>query len=309
LSGYYSKVDLKGANINKVSFIMQEMQHDVYNTCFRFSLTLWDQTSQDMFVTIDRKKIWYTDKGAGIPVILIHGYLETSEIWESFAERLSKEFRVIAIDLPGHGRSESFSSQAMEIMAGVVKEVLDSAGIRKAVVAGHSLGGYVTLAFLEYYPEYLKGYCLFHSHPLPDTEQAVEKRKREIAAVLEGKKDLMYPDNIEKMYATVNLEKLSDKVDRSKKIAASVSGEGIIAVLNGMMSRPSRVRVMEEAKVPCLWILGRLDNYIPYDAIQKRVNLPGNATTVVLEGSGHMGFVEEEDRSVEVVTEFLRRAG
>jgi pimeloyl-ACP methyl ester carboxylesterase len=263
-----------------------------------------------MFVTVKGKKIWYTDKGAGLPVMLIHGYLETSEIWESFGERLSKEFRVITIDLPGHGRSDLLSdSQTMELMAGVVKEVLDSAGLRKVVVAGHSLGGYVTLAFLEHYPEYLSGYCLFHSHPLPDTEQAAEKRKREIAAVLGGKKELMYPENIEKMFAGVNLEKLSDKVDRSKKIAAAIPGNGIIAVLNGMMSRSSRVRVMEEAKVPCLWILGRLDNFIPFDAIQKRVNLPGNATTVILDRSGHMGFVEEENRSVELMTEFLRRAG
>jgi pimeloyl-ACP methyl ester carboxylesterase len=260
-----------------------------------------------MFITVNGKKIWYTDKGRGLPVILIHGYLETSEIWENFGEKLSEDFRVIAIDLPGHGRSESFSdSQTMELMAGVVKDVIDLAGLGKVVIAGHSLGGYVTLAFLEKYQEYLSGYCLFHSHPLPDMEQAKEKRKSEIAAVLEGKKDQMYPGNIEKMFASVNLEKLSDKVDRSKKIAAAVSGEGIIAVLEGMMSRPSRVKVMEEAKVPCLWILGRLDNFIPFDAIQQRINLPENAVTVVLDGSGHMGFVEEEDRSLEVVRDFLR---
>jgi pimeloyl-ACP methyl ester carboxylesterase len=263
-----------------------------------------------MFVTIDGKKIWYTDQGAGIPVILVHGYLETSEVWESFGERLSKEFRVIAIDLPGHGRSEFFSDiQTMELMAGVVKDVIDSAGLRKAVVAGHSMGGYVTLAFLEHYPEYLSGYCLFHSHPLPDIETAIEKRKREIAAVLEGKKEQIYPDNIEKMFAGVNLERLSHNVNRSKKIASAIPGNAIIAVLKGMMSRPSRVRAMEESQVPCLWILGRQDNYIPFDAIQKRVSLPGNATTVILDSSGHMGFVEEEDRVVEVVTEFLRKTG
>ena len=71
--------------------------------------------------------------------------------------------------------------------------------------------------------------------------------------------------------------------------------EGIIAVLNGMMARPSRLSVMEEGKVPCLWILGAMDNYIPCDTIQKRVKLPSNARVVVLEKSGHMGFIEEED--------------
>jgi pimeloyl-ACP methyl ester carboxylesterase len=261
-----------------------------------------------MFVTIQGKEVWYTDRGSGFPVILIHGYMETSEIWESFGERLSDEFRVIAIDLPGHGRSESFSdTHTMELMSGVVKELLDSAGIRKTVLAGHSLGGYVTLAFLERYPEYLSGYCLFHSHPMSDTEQAKEKRKSEIAAVLEGKKDQIYPGNIEKMYAGINLEKMAGRVNRSKRIAAGISGDGIIAVLRGMMARPSRVKVMEETSVPCLWILGRHDNYIPFDAIRQRVSMPENATTVILDGSGHMGFMEEEDHSVTVVKDFLRR--
>ena len=81
------------------------------------------------------------------------------------------------------------------------------------------------------------------------------------------------------------------------EIASGISGEGLIAVLNGMMARPSRLAVMEEGRVPCLWILGGMDNYIPYEAIQKRVMMPENSSVVVLRGSGHMGFVEEEELS------------
>jgi pimeloyl-ACP methyl ester carboxylesterase len=120
-----------------------------------------------------------------------------------------------------------------------------------------------------------------------------------------GKKNLMYPDNVIKMFASSNLEKFSDALQRAKNIASRIPGEGIIAVLNGMMIRPSRLTFMEEGKVPCLWILGSMDNYIPYDFIQKQVNLPDNAKIVILANSGHMGFVEEEENSLKAIMEFV----
>lgn len=261
-----------------------------------------------MYATIHGRKIWYTDSGKGMPVVLVHGYLESSEIWNGFSDRLSSEFRVIAVDLPGHGRSEVYSeTHSMEMMADIIRELLEKLKIEKAVLVGHSLGGYVTLAFLDLYPHYLAGYCLFHSHPLPDTPEIIEKRKKDIAAVMAGKKDLIYPDSIERMYASINLEKRKDDVKRSKKIASVIPGNGIIALLNGMMKRPSRVAVMEEGRVPCLWILGTMDNYIPYGIVQEKVKLPANANLFVLRNSGHLGFIEEEEQSANELMRFVRQ--
>jgi pimeloyl-ACP methyl ester carboxylesterase len=195
----------------------------------------------------------------------------------------------------------------MEFIAMAVKELIAYLNLKKVFLTGHSLGGYVTLAFLELFPESLSGYCLFHSQPFPDSPAALEKRKREIAIVKMGKKNLMYPDNVIRMFAESNLEKFSVALQRSKDIASRIPGEGIIAVLNGMMIRPSRMNFMEEGKVPCLWILGSMDNYIPCEIIQKQVKLPSNARVVVLKNSGHMGFVEEEDLSVKIVSDFVMK--
>ena len=223
-----------------------------------------------------------------------------------FAEKLSAKFRVIAVDLPGHGFSDVYGKvHTMEFMAEAVKEILDNLKIKKVFLTGHSLGGYVTLAFLELFPEYLSGYCLFHSQPFPDPPAALEKRKREIEIVKTGKKNLMYPDNVTMMFATSNLEKFPEALLRSKGIASRIPGEGIIAVLNGMMIRPSRISLVEEGRVPFLWILGSMDNYIPCDLIQSRVNLPSNAKVVVLKNSGHVGFIEEEKLSENVISNFV----
>jgi pimeloyl-ACP methyl ester carboxylesterase len=259
-----------------------------------------------MFFSYVGRQIFYRVHGNGTPVVLLHGYLESSEIWDSFAERLSADCTVISVDLPGHGLSDVFSPvHTMVFMASIIKNLLVDLNIKKAVICGHSLGGYVALAFLSLFPEYLSGYCLFHSHPFADPPEAIEKRLREIAIVKAGKKELMYPDNVTRMFAPSNLEKFKSALQRSKDIASKIPGEGIIAVLNGMIERPSRLAFLEEGKVPCLWILGLMDNYIPCEPIQKRVKLPANAKVVVLNNSGHIGFIEEEDKSVRVISEFV----
>lgn len=252
-------------------------------------------------------KINYNDSGDGFPVVLLHGYLESSEVWNGFEVKLASEFRVISIDLPGHGESDIIGeTQTMEMMAEVVRDVLLKLGLQKVIIVGHSLGGYVTLAFLEHFPEYLSGYCLFHSQPLADSIEVVKNRNREINLVQRGMKDRMYPGNVLKMFATSNIEIFSEAITRSKEISSKIPGEGIISVLRGMISRPSRVDLMEKGIVPCLWILGSMDNYIPCDEIQNKVKLPENATLVVLQKSGHMGFIEEEKISLLVISEFVK---
>lgn len=251
-------------------------------------------------------KIHYTDQGRGQVIVLLHGYLETSEVWNSFSRKLAAKYRIISPDLPGHGQSDIFEeTHTMEHMAEMIKELLESLEIGKAFLTGHSLGGYIALAFAEHFPDKLSGYCLFHSHPLADSPEALEKREREINLVMAGKKDLIYPDNVAKMFAAQNLKKFSASLEKSKQIASSIQGEGIIAVLKGMMARPSRLAVMEKGKVPCLWILGTMDNYIDCEQAQTKVKLPQNAELEILKNSGHLGFIEEEEKSLEILAEFV----
>lgn len=258
-----------------------------------------------MFLSFEDGKVHYTDSGKGRVIVLLHGYLESADVFKNLADRLSSGFRVIAVDLPGHGLSDACGKiNTMEHMANAVRAVLDSAGISRIFLVGHSMGGYVTLAFLELFPEYLEGYCLFHSHPLADSPETVEKRINDISVVIAGKKDLLIADSINRMYAPSNLEKFDSSVKRSTEIASAIPAGGIMTVLTGMMARPSRASVVEEGRVPLLWLLGRFDNYINCEIIQQKVKLPANAQVTILENSGHMGFIEEEDLSVKAIVDF-----
>jgi len=131
------------------------------------------------------------------------------------------------------------------------------------------------------------------------------KREREIMIVMAGKKFLMYPENVQRMFADSNVERFAEHLEQSKKIASGISAEGIIAVLKGMMARPSRLKLMEEGSVPCLWILGSLDNYIPCDIMKQKVRLPVNSELLVLNETGHLGFIEEKEKSARVLTDFI----
>lgn len=254
---------------------------------------------------IEGKLLAYSDRGNGDVIVLLHGYLESSLIFEKLAEDLVLHFRVISVDLPGHGKSETVSeNHTMEMMAHRVRGLLDHLSIGKVLMTGHSLGGYVTLAFLELYSERLSGYCLFHSHPFADTTEAVERRKREQNVVSAGKKHLMYPGNIEKMYSPLNLNKMKGELIRSNGIAAQTPDEGIIAMLNGMINRPSRQALLEEGRVPLLWILGIHDQYIDFRKTTEAVVLPGNASLTTLFDSGHLGFIEEPERSLNLISDF-----
>lgn len=259
------------------------------------------------FVTLGDIRIRYDVQGSGKTVVLLHGYLEALESWDEFAAELEDKYQVIRLDLPGHAESTNRAPiNTMDDMADGVYSVLRHLKIEKAVVIGHSMGGYATLAFAEKYPDVTAGFCLFHSSPMPDNEEKLAARDREIQLVRDGRKSLIHNTNIPKMFANDNLERLKDKVYRGKEIAAKTSGDGIISALEGMKLRPERTDVLD-TDIPKLFILGKKDNYIPFDKMHPVLDNRKNGEVVAFENSGHMGFIEEKEKAVQVIKDFLTK--
>ncbi|MDX1762066.1 MAG: alpha/beta hydrolase, partial [Christiangramia sp.] len=116
--------------------------------------------------------IYYNLKGTGekVPLVLLHGFLEDSMIWDPIVKKLQKERQVICIDLPGHGKSDGLAEiHSMELMANAVREVLNTLEIKEVSIAGHSMGGYVSLEFLKNFPMIIKSVMLINSTPVEDT--------------------------------------------------------------------------------------------------------------------------------------------
>lgn len=247
-------------------------------------------------ITYKEIEVVYYDRGHGACILLLHGYLETGEIWDSFAGRFLDRFRVITMDLPGHGKSGTWGRvHTMDDLAGSVHALLKEEGIEKVFLVGHSMGGYVSMAFADLYPDQLSGYSLFHSTCFADSVEKKKNREREISLVLCNKKRMIIEVNIPRGFADVNLERLSRDVDMVKNQALSNSDEGIVAILNGMKERPDRTRVLKDPALPLLLIGGMKDNYIPGDVFEKLVTLAPHALVLRLGQSGHMGFIEEPE--------------
>jgi pimeloyl-ACP methyl ester carboxylesterase len=250
--------------------------------------------------------VHYTDSGEGPCIIFLHGYLESEEIWKDFISLLDNLFRVICIDLPGHGRSGIWGrDHGMDDLAGSVIAVADAEGIDKMVLVGHSMGGYVTMAFADLFPERLLGYSLFHSTCFADTDEKKTNREREISLILCKKKRQIVSVNIPKAFSDDNATSRCDEVTLAKKIAMQNPDNGIIAILNGMKERPDRTEVLTHPGIPLLLIGGMKDNYIPAEVFERLVSLAPHATAVRLEESGHMGFFEEPQKSADSITRFV----
>lgn len=248
------------------------------------------------------------DEGTGIPVVLLHGYLESSEIWKSFSVKLRQFFRIIRIDLPGHGDSGILQKiHTMEQLAEVTRFVLDALFIDKCVLIGHSMGGYVTLAFKELYPERLLGFSLFHSTPFPDTLEKKQARDREIELVKQNKKDLIISSNISNVFADDNLHLLKEDVERVKEIARCTSDEGIVASLEGMKLRPARQEVIKNSRIPYLIILGQKDKHIPFEDLKSKLEINQMGELKALKNSGHIGFIEEPEESANMIKSFVEK--
>ncbi|MDR2383732.1 MAG: alpha/beta hydrolase [Prevotellaceae bacterium] len=240
-------------------------------------------------------------------VVLLHGYLETNEVWTDFKELLKPHLRVVAIDLPGNGLSGTNEDEnSMEFIADVVAEALNYSKISKATIVGHSMGGYAALAFAEKYGETTEKLCLFHSTPNPDTEEKKHNRDREIAIIEENKLDLILKINISNMFADENLKRMEEAIAMISENATISEPAGIIACLRGMKNRKDMNPFLSGFDKPLLFIFGKKDKYIPETVANGLIEKFPHADTLILENSGHAGFLEEPEICAQKLIEFIK---
>ena len=239
-------------------------------------------------------------------IVLLHGYLENLSVWDEFTDLLKSQVRVVALDLPGHGISQVQGPiHTMEFLADTVHAVLEELLIPKCTVIGHSMGGYVALAYAEKYPETLDGLVLFHSTPYPDSPEKKALREREVAAVAAGKKELLSRTAPAMGFAPQNQSRFREEIEGLSELVMLTEEEGIEALLRGMAERKDRSEVLRNLRVPVLFIFGRGDQYIVAETAERMIREFPAAQVAWLEHSGHMGFVEEPEEAARILLEFV----
>ena len=263
------------------------------------------RTMMEKQMHLQNKALNYSISGKGSTVVLLHGFLESLRIWDRFAAALSGQYRVICIDLPGFGKSEVYGEiHRMEFMADAVKAVLEYEGISNCLMAGHSMGGYVGLAFAKKYPEMLAGLSLFHSHAAPDDEETRRKRDRTVKVVQKGKASFVYAF-IPELFAPENRDKFRKEISRMQEWGKETNAEGIVAALRGMKERESGLSTLMSMNVPLHFIIGKQDPRIPYEKLLSQASLAGHADITFLDGVGHMGFIEAKKETLGSLQNFV----
>lgn len=239
-------------------------------------------------------------------VVLLHGYLESMLVWDDFVPLIYKNMRVVTLDLPGHGVSiVQGEEHTMNFLADVVTEAVKALGIERFTVVGHSMGGYVALAIAERHPESLDGLVLLSSTPNPDTEEKRENRRREIALVQAGKKEMIARVAPAAGFAEENRARMKDYIADLTDQVFITEDEGIVALLNGMISRRDQNEMLRKSSVKQLFILGRKDGYIIPEVAEAMVAAHPQAEVVWLADSGHMGFLEEPEKCAVALKKFV----
>ncbi len=247
--------------------------------------------------------IFYTDNGKGTTVVLLHGFLENSSMWETLIPKLSENNRVICIDLLGHGNTGCLGYiHTMEIMADAVEAILNHLKIENAIFIGHSMGGYVALAFAEKKPKTVVGLCLMNSTAIADSEEKQENRDRAIVAVKQNHRTFI-------RLAIANLFRPKNRIIFSKKIQSLIDEalktplQGIIAAIEGMKIRKNRASLLHNTAFKKMMIIGKKDPVLDYDSLIEQTK---NTEVKIVEfPDGHMSYIENESALLQEIMHFI----
>jgi pimeloyl-ACP methyl ester carboxylesterase len=235
----------------------------------------------------------YTSASSGDTLVFLHGFCESKEVWTQFSKPLQQKFRTIALDLPGFGdNTQDRADYSMESMADYVKAKLEELDVKKCILVGHSMGGYVSMAFAEKYANMLSGLCLFHSSALPDTDEKKDNRNKTIEFVEKHGVEKFMQSFIEPLFYSENRGRLKKEIALMKKIGASTPKESVTGGLAAMRDRPDRADVLAAAKFPALFIFGKEDGAVPLYKALEQCHLPDSSMVYFLGKTGHMGMFE-----------------
>jgi pimeloyl-ACP methyl ester carboxylesterase len=265
-------------------------------------------------ITYNGINIFYKVIGSGEPVVLIHGFSEDSEVWKYQIDFLKDKFKLIVPDIPGSGQSAIGNGQwTTDKFSDCIKAILDEefsssspvGGGRVGAIIGHSMGGYVTLAFAEKYPHLLNKFGLFHSTAFADSEEKKQNRRKGIEFIKEHGAFAFLKPSIPNLFASKFHKEHPEEINALIEKGKSFTDEALIQYYEAMIARPDRVSVLKNFNNPILFIIGTEDKAVPLQDSLQQCHLPSISHIHILEEVAHMGMWEEKEKCNRALLDFL----
>lgn len=260
-------------------------------------------------IVFKNRKIRYRSEGKGKHVILLHGFAEDGRIWDHQVKGLKQHFHFIIPDIPGSGSSEMLNGKvSLALYADAVKAIADAEikkGPKTFTLIGHSMGGYISMAFAEKYPELLNGLGLFHSTSYADDEQKKEIRNKGIDFIKKNGAASFLKNTVQNLFSEKSKNEKPGLIEKLLNLSKDFSSAALIQYYRAMRDRPDRSSVLQKFQQPVLFIQGMHDNAVPLNSGLAQSHLPGICFFKVLNDSGHMGMWEEETEATAYMKHFL----
>ena len=231
-----------------------------------------------------------------IPLVLLHGFPFDSTLWAPVRALIPSDLTVLAPDLPGFGAEPALPEMSMDALADWLAGWLTAQGIEQVAVAGHSMGGYVALAFAARHRARVRGLGLLHSTAAPDAPEKRATRDEQIAHVEAHGPARLVPKLIAPLVAPENAARLQPVLDAFVARAAALPAGPFAAVIRGLRDRPDRRDVLRRARFPVLFVSGDLDPIVPPAAATEQYNLTRPAAGRrfdELPTAAHLGMLED----------------
>jgi pimeloyl-ACP methyl ester carboxylesterase len=257
------------------------------------------------------KKLTYSIYGTGKPVMLLHGFAEDHRIWQHQVNSLSAHYQLIIPDLPGSGQSDLSGDMSMEAMAADMQELLlkhicSHFAEKKVAIIGHSMGGYIALAFAQKYPELTAGIGLIHSTAYADGVEKKQARQRGIEFIRNrGSSEFLQqsiPNLFSEQYRIHNPAVIKKLIEQYKDFDDTT----LIIYYEKMMQRTDKTPLLATTNKPVLFIIGKHDTAVPYEQSLRQCHLPSLSYIHILKNSAHMGLWEEHTKTNAAITSFLQ---
>ncbi len=249
--------------------------------------------------------VQYDICGKGLPVVLIHGFAEDHTIWNHQISFLEKKHLVISIDIPGSGGSECLMNNEADLsdFTIAIKDVLLKENITACVMLGHSMGGYITLAYQKKYQSDLLGIGLIHSTAFIDTEERKAIRKKSISFIEENGSLAFLKTSLPGLF--FESDKHKENLDEILKFAGTDSNQVLIQYYHAIMKRPLSTEILTQLKIPLLMIAGKHDQVIPLNDLLYQSHVSNVTYFHIMTASAHMGMIEEPNRVNNIIDDFL----
>ena len=237
----------------------------------------------------------------------MHGFLGSGKLFNSLANSISQHAQVIVPDLPGHGYSGNLGYiHEMEFMADCIHALCRELQLEKVFLLGHSMGGYVALAFAERFPENFDGIGLLNSIPFADSEEKKLERSRAIMT-LKSNHNVFLHETVVRLFSGEHLRTNKKHIKVAEQVARKTSQRGMIAALEGMKSRKDRTEVIKKNSSRVFMIQGKNDRVFSTEAKKKISLIIKKAHYFELEKSGHMSFLEESEETEKIIWNILAK--